>query len=189
MMRRPTADGAGKPVFTFSDAKMHADAPGRGVDDDARPPPPPARMAHRAVASDVTLQMLLSNHVLFSAAWWVATVLSTFVKTNGAYQDFDDIRPMMLAIWTVFEPCRLYMGYAGNLQEKVPLLWGFVALSLVVSLPLAAYFWFGQEQVQPFDQALNTVTSALLVAECFAGVNGARKVLREQNLAFFEGER
>ena len=189
MMRRPTADGAGKPVFTFSDAKMHADAPGRGVDDDARPPPPPARMAHRAVASDVTLQMLLSNHVLFSAAWWVATVLSTFVKTNGAYKDFDDIRPVMLAIWTVFEPCRLYIGYAGNLQEKVPLLWGFVALSLVVSLPLAAYFWFGQEQVQPFDQALNTVASALLVAECFAGVNGARKVLREQNLAFFEGER
>jgi hypothetical protein len=33
------------------------------------------------------------------------------------------------------------------------------------------------------------VAFALLVAECFAGVNGARKVLREQNLAFFEGER
>jgi hypothetical protein len=59
----------------------------------------------------------------------------------------------------------------------------------VVSLPLAAYFWFGQEQVQPFDQALNTVAFILLVAECFAGVNGARKVLLEQNLAFFEGER
>jgi hypothetical protein len=29
----------------------------------------------------------------------------------------------------------------------------------------------------------------LLVAECFAGVNGARKTLLEQNLAFFEGER
>ena len=36
MMRRPTADGAGKPVFTFSGAATHADSPGRGVDDDAR---------------------------------------------------------------------------------------------------------------------------------------------------------
>ena len=189
MMRRPTADGAGKPVFTFSGAATHEDTPGRARDEDARPSVSPARMAHRAVASDVTLQMLLSNHVLFSAAWWVATVLSTFVKTNGARKDFDDIRPVMLAIWTVFEPCRLYIGYAGNLQEKVPLLWGFVALSLVVSLPLAAYFWFGQEQVQPFDQALNTVSFIMLVAECFAGVNGARKTLLEQNLAFFEGER
>ena len=79
MMRRPTADGAGKPVFTFSGAATHADSPGRGVDDDARAPPPPARMAHRAVASDVTLQMLLSNHVLFSAAWWVATVLLSLI--------------------------------------------------------------------------------------------------------------
>ena len=73
-------------------------------------------MLHRAVASDVTLQMLLSNHVLFSAAWWVATVVSTFVKTIGAYEDFDVIRPLMLDVWTVFEPCRLYIGYAGNLR-------------------------------------------------------------------------
>lgn len=146
-------------------------------------------MLHRAVASDVTLQMLLSNHVLFSAAWWVATVVSTFVKTIGAYEDFDAIRPLMLDVWTVFEPCRLYIGYAGNLRERVPLLWGFVALSLVVSLPLAAFFWFGQQQAQPFDHALNTVACALLVVECFAGMNGARKALREQNLAFFEGER
>ena len=29
----------------------------------------------------------------------------------------------------------------------------------------------------------------MLVVECFAGMNGARKALREQNLAFFEGER
>ena len=51
MMRRPTADGAGKPVFTFSGAATHADSPGRGVDDDARAPPPPARLAPPAGAA------------------------------------------------------------------------------------------------------------------------------------------
>jgi hypothetical protein len=63
---------------------------------------------------------------------------------------------------------RLYAGFAGNLQEKVPLLMGFVSLSFFIILPVYAYFWYGQERVQPFDKALNTVAIALLAAEVFA---------------------
>jgi transmembrane protein 17 len=189
-MRRPTADGLGTPVFQFSGVAS-GDTGGReaGGKQDANPPHAnPTRMAHRAVASDVTLQMLLQNNVFFSIAWWCATVISTFVKTNGAYEDTDDIRPVMLAMYTIFEPTRLYCGYAGNLQEKVPLLWGFVALTAIVQLPLAAFFWFGQGEVTAFDKALNTVFGLLLLAEVFVGIVASGKVLRNQKLAFFEGE-
>jgi transmembrane protein 17 len=55
-------------------------------------------------------------------------VVATFVKTNGAKDDFDEIRPVMIGMYALFEPARLYAGYAGNLQEKVPMLIGFVAL-------------------------------------------------------------
>ena len=51
----------------------------------------------------------------------------------------------------------LYAGFAGNLQEKVPLLMAFTALSAFIILPVHAFFWYGQESVQPFDKALNTV--------------------------------
>ena len=131
-MRRGAAAGAaGKaPVFTFSGASAGPDdggvvgsgaepmggngsktmtgvAPGggwvAGVDDASGGP---ARMAHRAVASDVTLQLLVSNNVYFSVCWWVATVVATFVKTGGAREDFDEIRPVMIAMYMIFEPIR-----------------------------------------------------------------------------------
>ena len=165
---------------------------GRAVEGDAREesragsqPRAPVRMAHRAVASDVTLAQLVSNNIYFSACWWIATVSSTFVKTNGARKDFDDIRPIMISIFMVFEPVRLYAGVVGNLREKVPVLMGFVALSLFVTVPLFAYFWYGQEQVTAFDKALNTFALILTVAEVFTGVNAARKILASQSLAFF----
>lgn len=66
----------------------------------------PARMAHRAVASDVTMQQLVANNVYFSVCWWVATVVATFMKTGGARKDFDDIRPVMIAMYMIFEPIR-----------------------------------------------------------------------------------
>tara|TARA_B110000977_G_scaffold64939_1_gene88484 strand:+ start:2219 stop:2848 length:630 start_codon:yes stop_codon:yes gene_type:complete len=188
-MRRPTADGQGKPVFTFSGVATGDVGSDVNNNDRHTPKPPPTRMAHRAVACDVTLQVLLANNVWFSVCYWCATVISTFVKTAGAYKDYDDIRPIMLGIYTAFEPIRLYMGYSGNLQEKVPLLWGFVAITGVIALPLAAYFWFGQEDVTAFDMALNTTFMAIIAAECVFGMVAARKVLKEQSLAFFEGER
>ena len=79
----------------------------------------------------------------------------------------------------------MYAGFAGNLQEKVPLLMGFVSLSFFIVLPVYAFFWYGQEMVQPFDKALNSVSIALIVAEVVAGMNAPRKVLRAQSLAFY----
>ena len=149
---------------------------------------PRVRMAHRAVASDVTLAMLVSNNVYFSTCWWVATVASTFAKTNGARRDFDDIRPIMIAMFMLFEPARLYAGFAGNLQEKVPMLLGFVALSVFVAIPVLAFFWFAQEQATAFDRALNTVAVLIVLAEVVAGANATRKVLNAQSLAFFQGD-
>lgn len=82
----------------------------------------------------------------------------------------------------------MYAGFAGNLQEKVPLLMGFVSLSFFVILPVYVYFWYGQEGAQPFDRALNTVSIALLAAEVLAGMNATRKVLHAQSLAFYLSE-
>ena len=194
-MRRRGSDAVGdaKPVFSFTGAGLDD---GWGPSGDAAtrraapvsPRRPRVRMAHRAVASDVTLAMLVSNNVYFSTCWWVATVASTFAKTNGARRDFDDIRPIMIAMFMLFEPARLYAGFAGNLQEKVPMLLGFVALSVFVAIPVLAFFWFAQEQATAFDRALNTVAVLIVLAEVVAGANATRKVLNAQSLAFFQGD-
>eukprot|EP00740_Mantoniella_antarctica_P022029 CAMPEP_0198705296 /NCGR_PEP_ID=MMETSP1468-20131203/390359_1 /TAXON_ID=1461545 /ORGANISM="Mantoniella sp, Strain CCMP1436" /LENGTH=163 /DNA_ID=CAMNT_0044464163 /DNA_START=18 /DNA_END=509 /DNA_ORIENTATION=+ len=148
----------------------------------------PTRRSHRAVASDVILQHMVAHNVYFSVCWWIATVLATFIKTGGSREDDDEIRPVMIVLFTIFEPIRLYAGFAGNLQEKVPLLMGFVSLSVFVILPVNAFFWYGQSAVQPFDKALNTVAMTLLAAEIVAGINATRKVLRAQQLAYYLSE-
>ena len=175
-------------MFSFADnrgVEMTSVAPD-AADTTARGGAP--RMAHRAVASDVTLQMLISFNVYFSVCFWVATVVATFVKTNGAREDFDEIRPVMICMYAVFEPARLYAGFAGNLQEQVPMLIGFVALSFCVALPLHFYFLAGQMGAVAFDKALNLFAVVYVVAQVVAGVVAARKILASQSLSFFMSE-
>ncbi|EEH52630.1 uncharacterized protein MICPUCDRAFT_53205 [Micromonas pusilla CCMP1545] len=173
---------------------FHYDAGARSRDRDvafndvaagAASPHAPVRMAHRAVASDVYTQMLIHYNAYFALAWWIATVTSTLFKTKGSATDDDDVRPVMIAMFMIFEPCRLYCGYAGNLQEKIPLMAGFVLLSFFVVLPLHAYFWWGQDDASPFDKSLNNFACVLIFLECITGVNAARKTLAAQSLAFY----
>jgi len=187
-MRQRGGYGGDKPVFSFADnrgVEMTSVAPD-AADTTARGGAP--RMAHRAVASDVTLQMLISFNVYFSVCFWVATVVSTFIKTNGAREDFDEIRPVMICMYAVFEPARLYAGFAGNLQEQVPMLIGFVALSFCVALPLHFYFLAGQMGAAAFDKALNLFAAVYVIAQVVAGVVAARKILASQSLSFFMSE-
>ena len=188
MARQRGGYGGDKPVFSFADnrgVEMTSVAPD-ATDTTARGGAP--RMAHRAVASDVTLQMLISFNVYFSVCFWVATVVATFVKTNGAREDFDEIRPVMICMYAVFEPARLYAGFAGNLQEQVPMLIGFVALSFCVALPLHFYFLAGQMGAVAFDKALNLFAVVYVIVQVVAGVVAARKILASQSLSFFMSE-
>ena len=158
-----------------------------GADTSARQASAP-RMAHRAVASDVLLQMLLTFNVYFAPCFWVATVVATFVKTNGAKDDFDEIRPVMIGMYALFEPARLCAGYAGNLQEKVPMLIGFVALALCVAAPLHVYFYAGQMRAVAFDKALNLFAVVYVIVQALVATAACRKILSVQSLSFFMSE-
>ena len=190
-MRQRGGYGGDKPVFSFTGdpgrggVEMSSMAPD-GADTSARQSAP--RMAHRAVASDVLLQMLLTFNVYFAPCFWVATVVATFVKTNGAKDDFDEIRPVMIGMYALFEPARLYAGYAGNLQEKVPMLIGFVALSLCVAAPLHVYFYAGQMRAVAFDKALNLFAVLYIIVQALVATAACRKILSVQSLSFFMSE-
>eukprot|EP00747_Dinoflagellata_sp_TGD_P179368 gnl/TRDRNA2_/TRDRNA2_30073_c0_seq1.p1 gnl/TRDRNA2_/TRDRNA2_30073_c0~~gnl/TRDRNA2_/TRDRNA2_30073_c0_seq1.p1 ORF type:complete len:292 (-),score=39.88 gnl/TRDRNA2_/TRDRNA2_30073_c0_seq1:49-924(-) len=102
----------------------------------------------------------------------------------------------------VIEPFRLYLGYAGNLGEKVPhlLLFSFLCVipcaglliaeivlsSILPELqPPACSSLKGKPCILPIEKACWIVQSALLLAELYLGVQALRRLIHEQSRRFF----
>ncbi|CAK9069925.1 unnamed protein product [Durusdinium trenchii] len=101
----------------------------------------------------------------------------------------------------LLEPCRLYLGYAGNLGEKVPELFLFVFLCLgcigilVAELALSSYL----EDFQPgicslaanlpciftIEQVCWVIRLVLSVFELLLGLRALRRLIHEQSARFF----
>ncbi|KAK3236539.1 hypothetical protein CYMTET_53325, partial [Cymbomonas tetramitiformis] len=96
-------------------------------------------MASARVASSIFLQQLLFYRSYFDPCYILATYWSLQFKDGT-----DDLRIVTLSLWFVFEPMRVYFGFSGNLQEKVPFLVLFMLITLFPMLPIAGYL--GVEQ-------------------------------------------
>ena len=60
-----------------------------------------------------------------------------YLEVNTAYRVLS---PLLLSVWFMVEPLRLFFGYVGNLQEKVPQLTGFWLFTLIPQLPITFFF-------------------------------------------------
>jgi len=91
---------------------------------------------------------------------------------------------IFLFIFGMVEPFRLYLGYTGNLREKVPQLIAFVFLTLFPQIFPIGYFLIFQKNV-PFDFAVNLLMLCFLVPEFFIGCWTTRKLLQSQSTKFY----
>jgi len=101
----------------------------------------------------------------------------------------------------VLEPWRLYLGYAGNLRERVPELFLFVfvcfvcyatfaaQLVLTTEIPELSPEWCstipGQPCVLPIEKACYMGRVVLALAEQILGVGALRRLIKEQSARFF----
>ncbi|KAG5459777.1 MAG: hypothetical protein BJ554DRAFT_8267 [Olpidium bornovanus] len=73
------------------------------------------------ISSSLPLQMLLYFNVWFSPFWWLATIIVTKFKVThfatGVFHEF--LMWTVIIVYAVSEPVRIYLGYNGNLREKV----------------------------------------------------------------------
>ncbi|XP_049808186.1 transmembrane protein 17-like isoform X3 [Schistocerca nitens] len=83
------------------------------------------------------------------------------------------------------ECLRLYLGYIGNLSDKVPELAGFWLLSLVPQLPLQLFLLLNQNiMLQPLEQIVQSLSVLLLIIQLLTGFFALRhssKVHAEQS--------
>ncbi|KAM6051033.1 transmembrane protein 17B-like [Theristicus caerulescens] len=97
-------------------------------------------------------------------------------------------------ILSLAEGCRLYLGYVGNLQEKVPELAGFLLLSFLIQLPLLLFLLTDSHVIRlPLEMAVHSLFLAFLVAEIVAAFLALKTMTKQLAAQFylrqFEGGR
>ena len=156
----------------------------------------------RAVSTNVQLQIFLHFGAWFDLLFAALQVMAGWAKyrwIQGTVVVAMFCTNYMLCF--VLEPCRLYLGYAGNLEEKVPELFLFVFLCmgcvaiLLTELALCEVLESLQPGncsiapelpcILPMEKACWITRLSLLICELVLGIRTLRRLIHEQSARFF----
>uniref|UniRef100_A0A8C1VGS9 Zgc:112294 n=1 Tax=Cyprinus carpio TaxID=7962 RepID=A0A8C1VGS9_CYPCA len=114
------------------------------------------------VASHLPLQMLLYFNIFYFPFWWI----SEFSYLPAYYQC---LLVTGLVLISIFEVLRVYLGYVGNLKEKVPELAGFWLISFLFQLPIILFFITDEDTIiLPLERAVHSLYLTFLLGELLA---------------------
>ncbi|XP_064915251.1 transmembrane protein 17 [Columba livia] len=138
--------------------------------DSHRPSPQcPADRAGIEIISSLPLQMSLYFNVYFFPFWWLSTVVMLHLKYPVLSDYYKFILVTIMILVSLIEVIRLYLGYMGNLQEKVPELAGFWLLSLLLQLPVILFLLFNEGlKIQPLERAVHIIFALFLSFQVIA---------------------
>jgi len=143
--------------------------------------------------SSLPLQMSLFFNVCYFPIWLFCTGFTVALKFHSVELIYQILLTTILIAFSGLEIGRLYLGYLGNLTEKVPELSGFWLLTLIQLPVLSFYSFYNHFLSLPFELALNLVLLAFLVAEILFGYAANKNLVKHQLhkfhlLQFTEGE-
>eukprot|EP00741_Cyanophora_paradoxa_P016010 tig00000042_g15456.t1 len=159
-------------------------------DSKAIAPAPSSRRFHVAntdIASSLWLQMFLYYNVYYSCGWVILQgIMAAYkVETLNVGSMWGYVLPILIVAWAFLEASRLYLGYAGNLQEKVPQLAAHFLLTLLTQMPLTIFFINFQPRMAPIERAINILYAAFLLAELPLSYRAIKKLIRSQTAKFY----
>nr|CAD7443212.1 unnamed protein product [Timema bartmani] len=133
------------------------------------------------IISSLPLQMSLYFNVLFFPIWLITVAVMLHVKYDCLSNMYRFIVVTVLVAVIGIECLRLYLGYLGNLTEKIPELAGFWMLSLLLQFPLQIFLFANERTVpQVVERAVQGVMLSLLVVELVSGFIALRRAARHQ---------
>ncbi|XP_042661229.1 transmembrane protein 17B-like isoform X1 [Tyto alba] len=151
-------------------------------DSGAAHPYPPAR----EVLSSLPLQMMLYFNVYYFPVWCLAEGMMLQLKYHLLPRHYQFLLVAAFLILTVGEGSRLYLGYMGNLQEKVPELAGFLLLSFLIQLPLLLFLLTDSHITPlPLEMAVHSLFLAFLVAEIVAAFLALKTMTKQLAAQFY----
>ncbi|RVE72216.1 hypothetical protein OJAV_G00059710 [Oryzias javanicus] len=137
------------------------------------------------VQSSLLLQMSLYFNMWFFPWWWICETIMLHLKYPALPDYYKFILVTVLLLMTLIEVIRLYLGYAGNLQEKVPELAGFWLLSILLQFPLVLFQLFNEALlIQPLERAVHLVLGCFVLTQALTGFVALRDMVRHTGSQF-----
>jgi len=90
-----------------------------------------------------------------------------------------------LALTSAVEVVRIYFGFTGNLNEKLPHIAGFCLVSVFPQIPLHIYFSAFQPNPTSLDIAILVVQWIFLALEIVCGLVTAARLVRYQTSKYY----
>ncbi len=145
---------------------------------------PESRLGNEIV-SDLPLQVCLFLNLCYFPFWLAAALTSAYVKYEHLNYLYKFVLATVLGAVVLIEAARLYLGYLGNLNEKVPELAGFWLLTVLLQFPLQAFLLLNEDLILlPLERAANLVMVAVVLAELWTGFAALRRITRHQARKF-----
>ncbi|KAM4618876.1 transmembrane protein 17B [Polymixia lowei] len=140
---------------------------------------------NREVVSCLHLQMSLFFNMWFFPLWWISEVVMLHLKYPALPDYYKFILVTVLVLMTLIEVIRLYLGYAGNLQEKVPELAGFWLLSVLLQFPLIVFQLFNEAiLILPLERGVHIVLALFILTQALSGFVALRQMVRHTESQF-----
>ncbi|XP_010561695.1 PREDICTED: transmembrane protein 17B-like [Haliaeetus leucocephalus] len=141
--------------------------------------------AHEVLAS-LPLQMMLYFNVYYFPVWCLAEGMMLQLKYHLLQWHYQFLLVAAFLILSLAEGSRLYLGYVGNLQEKVPELAGFLLLSFLIQLPLLLFLLTDSHVIRlPLEMAVHSLFLAFLVAEIVAAFLALKTMTKQLAAQFY----
>ncbi|KAM7295258.1 transmembrane protein 17-like [Ixodes scapularis] len=134
--------------------------------------------------TSLPLQMLIYFNLHYSPLWLISRILSLYIKYHRLSVMQQTISAAILAMMSLVEAPRLYLGYLGNLAEEVPALAGCWLLSLLFQLPLLAFLAIAGAMPLPLERAVDIPMGTLVLLQVVLGFGVIRQMTRKQTQRF-----
>ncbi|XP_061879976.1 transmembrane protein 17A-like [Entelurus aequoreus] len=137
------------------------------------------------LVSHLPLQMLLYFNMFYFPCWWFSSVFMLQLKYQYLPAYYQGLLISGVVLLTLVEGLRLYLGYLGNLQEKVPELSAFWLLTFLFQLPVLLFFLTDEEiLILPLERAVHALYLTFLLAQILAATLALRRMTRKLTLLF-----
>ena len=145
---------------------------------------PELRLGHEIV-SDLPLQVCLFFNACYFPFWLACELASASAKYQHLNYLYKIVLVTVLVAVVLIEVTRLYLGYLGNLTEKVPELAGFWLLTVLLQFPLQGFLLLNGDLILlPLERAACAVMFCMILAELWTGFVALRRITRHQAKKF-----
>lgn len=141
-------------------------------------------------SSSLPLQMLLSFNNCFFPFWALSFIFILPLLAPNSSNQHVILMVFGFGFKFIIECIRLYLGYAGNLAERMPELTAFCLLTILFQIPLTIFLFvyplvtaaYGLKM--PLVSAIEIIYMAFLLFESIFGVYAVRVMVAAQSSRF-----